>query len=61
MAITKRQIAIKLVGGEPMDYKSYDDGSLVVIGPAGKKYKFSKEQVAQAAAPQKKTTAAKTR
>jgi len=61
MAITKRHIAVKLVGGEPMAYKSYEDGSLVVIGPNGKKYKFTKEQVAQAAVPQGKITKTKNR
>lgn len=40
------QVAAALVGGEPLAYKPYPDGSLVVIAPNGGKYKFSPDQVA---------------
>ena len=38
-------IATTLVGGQPLDYKIYPDGSLVVIAPTGQKYNFSIEQM----------------
>lgn len=44
-----KSIAANLVSGEPLAYKPYPDGSLVVIGPSGKKYKFTPEQVDVAA------------
>ena len=40
--------AAALVGGLPLSYKSYPDGSLVVIAPSGQKMHFTPEQVAAA-------------
>ena len=37
-----------LVGGQPLSYQSYPDGSLVVIAPNGQKMRFTPEQVAAA-------------
>ena len=33
------------VPGDPLSYKLYDDGSLVVIADSGKKFTFSADQV----------------
>lgn len=39
------QIATELVGGIPLSFKPYPDGSLIVIAPNGQKLKFTPEQV----------------
>jgi hypothetical protein len=39
------QIATALVGGTPLSFKPYPDGSLIVIAPSGQKHKFTPEQV----------------
>lgn len=44
------KIANFLVGGTPLDFKAYPDGSLVVIAPNGQKFKFTLAEV-QAAYP----------
>jgi hypothetical protein len=44
-----KSIAVKLVGGKPLACKLREDGSLVVIGPDGRKAKFTAEQVRAAA------------
>ena len=38
-------IAQALVKGDPLSYKFYPDGSLVVIAPSGQKLHFTTEQV----------------
>ena len=38
-------IAQALVKGDPLSYKFYPDGSLVVIAPTGQKLQFTPEQV----------------
>ena len=48
--IDYKQIAFILTAGEPMAFKAYEDGSLVVIAHDGKKHRFTPEQV-QAALP----------
>lgn len=62
-------IAAALVGGQPLAYRAYPDGSLVVIAPSGQKCSFSPGEVAAQASAMKekdappaspgKTTAAK--
>ena len=42
----KKSAAI-LTAGEPMDFKAYPDGSLVVIAHDGKKHRFTADQVAE--------------
>jgi hypothetical protein len=52
------KIAAALVGGTPLDFKAYPDGSLVVIAPNGQKIKFTPAEVQAAysqAKPQTKT------
>jgi hypothetical protein len=52
------KIAAFLVGGTPLDFKAYPDGSLVVIAPNGQKIKFTPAEVQAAysqANPQTKT------
>lgn len=44
-SIDYKSTASKLVSGEPLSYKPYPDGSFVVIGPSGMKYKFTKDDV----------------
>ena len=44
------ELAAALVGGTPMAFKAYPDGSLVVIGPSGKKFRFTPQQVEKAQA-----------
>ena len=39
------KIAAQLINGEPLSFKSYPDGTLVVIAPTGQKFKFTAEQV----------------
>jgi hypothetical protein len=34
-------IAAQLAGGPPLDFKVYEDNTLVIIGPNGKKLKFA--------------------
>lgn len=41
------KIAAQLVGGKPIDFKLYPDGSLGVIAPTGQKFVFTPEQVEQ--------------
>lgn len=55
----EEKIAAALVGGTPLAYKTYPDGSLVVIGPTGKKCKFTPAQVVQAAEKIKPTSTRK--
>ncbi len=40
-----KTIARRLVKGKPLAYALREDGTLVVIGPAGRKYLFDAEQV----------------
>ena len=42
------KVVAKLVGGKPMDYQQRPDGTLVVIGPEGRKREFTAEEVRQA-------------
>jgi hypothetical protein len=42
------RIAAALVGGKPLAYQAYEDGSLVVIADSGKKFRFSADQVINA-------------
>ena len=42
-----KHIASLLTGGEPMAFKAFPDGSLVVIAHDGKKHRFTAEQVAE--------------
>ena len=44
-APTTAQIAAKLVGGEPLAYKLYPSGNLVVISPDGKKFTFTPDMI----------------
>jgi hypothetical protein len=48
--INYAELAADLVNGTPMAFKAYPDGSLVVIGPDGRKFCFSALQVEQAQA-----------
>lgn len=50
MSNTQDQAAIAqaLVNGDPLSYKFYPDGSLVVIAPSGQKLRFTPEQVGAA-------------
>lgn len=66
--INHAELAADLVNGTPMAFKAYPEGSLVVIGPDGKKYCFSALQVEQAqarlaalAAPKQTYTATRTK
>jgi hypothetical protein len=43
--IDYKKIASILTAGEPMAFKAYPDGSLVVIAHDGKKHRFPAEQV----------------
>ena len=43
-----KAIAEKLVNGNPLAFKNYPDGSLVVIAPTGQKFKFTPAQVQEA-------------
>lgn len=38
-------IAALLVGGTPLGFKAYPDGSLVVIAPTGQKFQYTSDQV----------------
>lgn len=40
-----KQIASLLTGGDPLSFKAFPDGSLVVIAHDGKKHRFTAEQV----------------
>jgi hypothetical protein len=42
------RLAAVLVGGTPMAFKPYPDGSFVVIGPNGKKFRFTSQDVEEA-------------
>ena len=39
------KLAAVLVGGTPMAFKAYSDGSMVVIGPDGKKFRYTPPEV----------------
>jgi len=52
-------IAASLAGGEPLDFKRYPDGGVVVIAPNGQKLRFSARQVAAAAAKLKRAATLK--
>ncbi|MDW7755588.1 MAG: hypothetical protein SCH68_10530 [Brevefilum sp.] len=39
------KIAASLVNGEPLDFKAYPDGTLVVIAPTGQKFIFTADQI----------------
>jgi len=43
------KVAAHLVGGAPLDFAKRADGTLVVIGPAGRKLVFTAEDVRKAA------------
>jgi len=43
--IDYKKISTVLTAGDPMDFKAYPDGSLVVIAHDGKKHIFSADQV----------------
>jgi hypothetical protein len=45
--IDYKKIASILTAGEPMAFKAYPDGSLVVIAHDGKKHRFTADQVAE--------------
>jgi hypothetical protein len=47
-----RAVAAKLVGGKPLAHKLREDGSLAVIGPDGRKFRFTVDQVGAARAPE---------
>jgi len=47
-----RAIAARLVGGKPLAYKLREDGSLAVIGPDGRKFCFTVDQVGAARMPE---------
>ena len=53
------KLAAALVGGTPMAFKAYPDGSLVVIGPDGKKSRFTQEAVEKAKAALKAASSSK--
>jgi len=40
-----KTIVSRLIDAEPLSYKAYPDGSLVVIAPSGQKLTFTQEQV----------------
>ncbi|MBG0770502.1 MAG: hypothetical protein H0S82_02280 [Anaerolineaceae bacterium] len=42
------KVVAKLVGGEPLDYHQRPDGTLVVIGPEGRKWVFTAEELRKA-------------
>jgi len=42
------KIAATLVNGNPLDFKTYPDGTLAVIAPTGQKFKFTSEEVQSA-------------
>lgn len=46
--IDYKKISSILTAGEPMGFKAYPDGTLVVIAHDGKKHTFSAEQVKNA-------------
>jgi outer membrane biosynthesis protein TonB len=39
------KLASKLINADPLSFKAYPDGSLVVIAPTGQKFSFTPEQV----------------
>ena len=43
-----KSIAALLVNGEPLSFKAYPDGSLVVVAPTGQKFRFSAAQIQEA-------------
>jgi hypothetical protein len=43
--IDYKKTAVILTAGEPMAFKAYPDGSLVVIAHDGQKHRFTSEQV----------------
>lgn len=47
------KVAAALVGGEPLDYAQRADGTLVVIGPEGRKVVFTAAEVRKAGEKQK--------
>lgn len=47
--------ATKLAGGKPIDVHQRADGTLVVIGPLGRKLTFTPEEVSQAQGEDKNT------
>ncbi len=49
--LTIRAAAAKLAGGKPIAYKLREDGSLAVIGPGGRKFCFSADEVLAARMP----------
>ncbi len=53
------EIAASLAGGEPLDFKRYPDGGLVVIAPDGQKLHFTARQVTAAAAKLKRAAVSK--
>jgi hypothetical protein len=46
--IDYKKTAVILTAGEPMAFKAYPDGSLVVIAHDGQKHRFTAEQVQEA-------------
>ncbi len=48
-----KTIARKLAGGQPMSFKLYDDLTLVIIGPDGKKSKHAYEAYKHLLTPKK--------
>lgn len=48
-SIAIAKVAARLAGGEPLDWRQREDGSLVVIGPAGRKLVYSAAEVRKAA------------
>jgi hypothetical protein len=50
--LTIQAVAARLVGGKPVAHKLREDGSLAVIGPDGRKFCFSADQVRAAREPE---------
>ena len=48
MSIDDKSLSACLVSGDPIDFKRYPDGSMVVIAANGQKFRFSPAQVDQA-------------
>lgn len=46
--IDYKKIVTILIGGQPLSFKAYPDGSLVVIAYDGKKHTFTADQVHEA-------------
>ena len=56
-SIAIEKVAARLAGGDPLAWHQREDGSLVVIGPAGRKFVYTAAAVRKAAAQLRKEAA----